>query len=1083
MAACGRCGEDNPERARFCLACGAALGAAPKTSRQERKFVSVLFVDLVSFTSRSDRADPEDVRDLLERYHARSKGVIESYGGIVEKFVGDAVMAVFGAPVAHSDDAERAVRAGLAVLGAIIELNRDDPALGLEARAAVNTGEALVAVEADSRTGEALAMGDVVNTAARLQPAAPRGRLVVGEPTYRATRASIAYDALPPIEAKGKRDLVAAWLAIEPLGDPAERPHSKAAMVGRDREMALLSSLWRRAIDERRPHLLTVLGPPGIGKSRLHREFAAAVKSEGGRVVRGRCLPYEERAAYGAFGQQVRELAGIAETDAPEVAYERLEYTVARFLPPPEAGDVGRHLAVLIGVGGNTPLDRTIMFYAGRRFIEAIAQQQPTLLVFEDVHWAGESQLDLVEYLAARVRDMPVLFVAAARPELLDYRPTWGSGMSAQTTLMLEPLSPQDATTVAMSVLSKARTDDALERLVAVAGGNPLFVEELTAALAEAPAGPGELPATIRAAIAARIDTLPPDPRAILLDASVVGKSFWRGALAGIGSVDAIDEALDELEQRDFIRREPRTSVAGEAEFAFKHILIRDVAYGTLPRASRRERHAAVARFIEGAVEGYVPELQGLLAYHWREADEPERAIEYLLLAAERAKSALADAEAMDLFEQALTLADDETARHIRLQRGLALVTLEDYERGASELEALLPELDAPDRLEALVALGRGLHWTERTSQTIEVSTEAIELAEHLDAADALAAATGRLSLAHAMRGEEGDLERAIKLGERSLHLWVPGTRREDFAELQYLHGHQHYWTGSYERALELARAARAHAVEPTSVEARLRGAGMAGLALAALGRYEEAIATANEAIAVGRELGRPVRVSLNYSTAILRDLLDLEEARARSEESLEGADRSASFHMPWMNAEADLIQTELLAGEFSAAKRRWEGLFDKALATPAWERWYLGSKLAVARAEIALEVEGPDEAIQWALDALGRARRVGRRKYEVAAQAVLGRSLLRLNRTDEALHELRSALSLSEALGSPPGRWRSKAALSEALAVAGDDDGATAAHLEAIDIVREIAASLSAERAGTFLAADPVQELLARAR
>jgi class 3 adenylate cyclase/tetratricopeptide (TPR) repeat protein len=1071
-------------RARFCLACGAPLNAAPKTSRQERKLISVLFVDLVGFTARSDRADPEDVRDLLERYHARSRGVIESYGGVVEKFVGDAVMAVFGAPIAHGDDAERAVRAGLAVLGAIADLNRDDPTLALEARASVNTGEALVVVDADSRTGEALAMGDVVNTASRLQSAATPGRLVVGEATYRATRASIAYDALAPIEAKGKRDAVAAWLAGEPLGGVAERLHGKATMVGRDREMALLSSLWSRAVDQRRPHLVTVLGPPGIGKSRLHREFAAAAEIEGGRVVRGRCLPYEERAAYGAFAQQVRELAGIAESDTPEVAHERLEYTVGRYLPPPEAGDVGRHLAVLVGMGGDTPLDRTIMFYAARRFVEAIALQQPTLLVFEDVHWAGDSQLDLLEYLGARVRDVPVLLVAAARPELLDDRPTWGSGMSAQTALTLEPLSPEDATTVARNALSKARTDDAVERLVAVAGGNPLFVEELSAALAEAPVGSVELPTTVRAAIAARIDTLPPDPRATLLDASVVGKTFWRGALMAIGSVDAIDDALDALEARDFIRREPSTSFAGDAEFAFKHILIRDVAYGTLPRAARRERHAAVARFIEGRLEGHVAELEGLLALHWRDAGEPARAIEYLLLAAERAKSALADAEAMDLFEQALALApDDETRRRIRLHRGLAVVTLEDYERGSRELKALVSELDGRDRLEALVALGRALHWTERTRETLEASKDAIELAERLNAPDALAAATGRLSLAHAMRGEEGDLERAIELGERALHLWVPGTRREDFAELQYLHGHQHYWTGSYERALELARAARAHAVDPTSVEARLRGAGMAGLALAALGRYEEGIATANEAIAVGRELGRPVRVSLNYSTAILRDIHDLAEARARSEESLDGADRSASFHMPWMNAEADLIQTEVLAGEFGAAEQRWEKLFHRALATRAWERWFLGSKLAVVRAEIALEVEGPDEAIGWALDALERTGSVRRRKYEVVARIVLGRALVRLRRTDEALQQLRPAVSLADALRSPPGRWRSRAALSEALAAAGDEDGAMAAHREATDIVGDVAASLSAQRAGKFLAADEVQKVMARAR
>jgi class 3 adenylate cyclase len=270
VAACAQCGEDNPERARFCLNCGAPLGAAPPVARQERKLVSVLFVDLVGFTSRSDQADPEDVRDMLERYHARAKEEIEQYGGVVEKFIGDAVMAVFGAPVTHGDDAERAVRAGLRVLEGIDELNRDDPQLELQARAAVNTGDAVVAVGTDGRSGEALAMGDVVNTASRLQGAAPSGRLIVGETTYRATRATIRYEELPAVDAKGKREPVPAWLAVEALPAPAERPVGKAPMVGRDREMSLLASLWERAVGERRPHLVTMIGPPGIGKSRLH---------------------------------------------------------------------------------------------------------------------------------------------------------------------------------------------------------------------------------------------------------------------------------------------------------------------------------------------------------------------------------------------------------------------------------------------------------------------------------------------------------------------------------------------------------------------------------------------------------------------------------------------------------------------------------------------------------------------------------------------------------------------------------------------------------------------------------------------
>jgi class 3 adenylate cyclase len=265
VASCPACGEANPDHAKFCLKCGTSLTqAAPRG--QERKLVSVLFVDLVGFTSRSDRADPEDVRDTLQLYHSRVKEQIERYGGTVEKFIGDAVMAVFGAPVSHGDDAERAARAGLRVLETIGELNREQPALDLSARAAVTTGEAVVAVGSVPEFGEALAMGDVVNTASRLQSAAPTGRLVVGEETYRATRNLIAYDEMASILAKGKREPIRAWLAVAPVAAPAERPVTSAPMVGRDREMALVESIWDRAVAERRPHLVTVIGPEGIGK-------------------------------------------------------------------------------------------------------------------------------------------------------------------------------------------------------------------------------------------------------------------------------------------------------------------------------------------------------------------------------------------------------------------------------------------------------------------------------------------------------------------------------------------------------------------------------------------------------------------------------------------------------------------------------------------------------------------------------------------------------------------------------------------------------------------------------------------------
>jgi class 3 adenylate cyclase/tetratricopeptide (TPR) repeat protein len=1080
MAICPACGEGNPDHARFCLSCGAALSDAAQPG-QERKLISVLFVDLVGFTSRSDRADPEDVRDTLQAYHTRVKQHIEQYGGTVEKFIGDAVMAVFGAPAAHGDDAERAVRAGLRVLEAIEDLNREQPGLELAARGAVNTGEAIVAIGPGPASGEAMAMGDVVNTASRLQTAAPTGRLVVGEETHRATRSVIRYEPLSPIVAKGKREPVMAWLAVAPVLGPAERPVTAAPMVGRDREIALLESIWERAVAQTRPHLVTVIGPPGIGKSRLVREISSRIEERGGRIVRGRCLPYGTRAVYGAFSLQVRQVAGVFERDPPESAREKLRRALAALVPEQEGPELTRYLSLLLGLGVDEPVDeRALLFFAARRFIELLALEQPTSFVFEDVHWADAGELDLLEYLGSHVRDAPALLVALARPELLDRRPTWGSGLGTQTTFSLEPLSSSDASALATHVLAGAASPgSAIARLVEVAEGNPLFVEELTASLLEGSQRTGVLPTTVKSAIASRLDALPPGPRALLLDASVIGRTFWRGVLQALGPAYPIEEALEALEARDLIRREPLSRVRGDTEFTIKHMLIRDVAYATLPRGARRERHAAVARYIEETGPEQAKDLAWLLAHHWRGAGDPARAIDYLLLAAERARLAWAKDEVMELYGSALELTDDEELRtRIRLLRGLAQVMLEDFEHAATELGDLLPRLRGVDELEALLAMSRATHWTERTDQTIELAERALALAERLDAREMLGPVLARLSQGHAMRGNAGDLDRALELGERALEVWVPGTRLVELAEHDGLLADQHYWTGGYDRTLALARAQRELAVDPSSAESLLRGGGMEGLALTAMGRYEEALAAFDAKIALGRELGRPVRVLLNYSTMAYRDLYDLAEARRRSEESLQQRGWS-SFNMPWMNAEMDLLQTELLGGDFGAAEARFGSLWEDVANSTAWERWFLGGKLLVARAEITLRTEGAEAAAEWANKAIDMAVPVGRLKYETVARTVLAQALLAMGRGPEAVAELQTAVRDADRLGSPPGRWKTRAALGRTLYSLGRDDEAERSFREASSLIREVAGGLSPERAERFLNAAPVLEVL----
>jgi class 3 adenylate cyclase len=686
---CPRCGEEHSPNARFCSGCGAPLDAAAR--REERKLVSVLFVDLVGFTARSDRADPEDVRDALSIYHAEARQRIEQHGGTLEKFAGDAVMAVFGVPLAHGDDAERAVRAGLAVLASLEELNNAHD-LDLAARAAVNTGDAVVVVEGDD-SGEALAIGDVVNTASRLQSAAPEGRLIVGEDTYRATRHAIGYEPLDPIEAKGKADPVQAWLALEPLGAPAERPIAAHPLVGREREVDLMRTLWTRTLEDRRPHLVTLLGPPGIGKSRLCREVSAIVVEAGGQVLRGRCLPYGEQTGYQALPQMVRGASGIFDSDSADAAREKLLRALEELLPAEEVAETNRHLGLLLGLGApDDAAHPQLLFFSARRFVENAALAKPTLFLFEDIHWAQTSELDLLEYFATFTRDAPAMFIAPARPELLDARSGWGSGLGAHTTVVLEPLPEAEAAELAGQLVQAAGETADIDRLVEIAEGNPLFLEELVASVADV--GEGALPVTVREAIASRIDAIPENAREVLLSAAVVGKTFWRDVLAAVGDVEAVDAALSVLEARDFIRREATSQFAGDAEFTFKHMLIHEVAYSTVPRATRRERHAAVARYVEKTIEGASETLAWLLAHHWREAGDGSRAIPYLLAAAEAAFQGWAQDAAVQLYTTALELAEDEeTRRQIRLQRALGLARLSEFQTAGEELAELLPEL------------------------------------------------------------------------------------------------------------------------------------------------------------------------------------------------------------------------------------------------------------------------------------------------------------------------------------------------------------------------------------------------------
>jgi tetratricopeptide (TPR) repeat protein len=974
------------------------------------------------------------------------------------------------------------------VLDAVQELNEEDPGFDLTVRAAVNTGEAIVDARQQPDSAQGLAHGDVVNTAARLQTGAPPGELVVGEETYRATRSVIGYAPMESIQAKGKREPLAAWLALEALTAPAERAASAAPMVGRDRELELLSRTWEGVITERRPNLVTVIGPPGIGKTRLTREFVGLVEPSGARVLRGRSLPYGGSSGYRAFGQQVKDLAGIFETDPPADARAKLTAVVTELCGSSDGPEVADHLALLIGLGGDTVADRQPLFFSARRFVEELASRQPLLLVFEDIHWADASQLDLLESLASRVRDVPVMFLALARPELLDSRPTWGAGLMSHTSMQLHPLSFDEARTLAghlLPMLSGLR--GAADRVVITAEGNPLFIEELVASLAErVDEATEKLPTNVRTTIAARLDTLPAAARGALLDAAVIGKVFWRGALQTLEatrSAAELEDALDILETRDFIHRESGSQIQGDHEYLFKHMLIREVAYATLPRAARRERHAAAARFIESAAGERIEEAAALLAHHWQEAGDVNQAVRFLQLAAEHAAKGWAKGEAVALFDQALKLVPEdqpELRRALAIRRAETQVELGDP-GAAAALDKLLEETEGLERLKVLTARAHTAHWALDAEGTVRMSQEAFHLAQSLSAEEFIGPALALQSLASSMAG---NMNTALELGERALAQWIPGTRRAERALCLDQVATDRYWTGHYQQALEYGEQAISFAEEIKSSDSLLRTGPVHALTMTGMGRHEEALPRFEELIARGRELDLMHRMTaraLNMSSALYRDLFQLDEATRRNQEAAElGA--ATGFANAVLQSGIDQLFTDLARGEVGRAEARWPELWDRTQNIKGTHQWLMAGRLAEARAEIALAKGDHAEAARLAQEAIDQSREVRRAKYELAARLVLGRALITLGQPERGIDELRTALDGIRRLGHPPTLWRAWWTLGTALAETGQDDEAAVAVSAAANTLRTFAATLAPERSVPLLAAEPSREILSAA-
>ena len=751
--------------------------------RRERKVVTVVFCDLVGFTARAESMDPEDVEAILRPYHERVRAELERHGGTVEKFIGDAVMALFGAPTAHEDDPERAVRAALAIRDFAAEE-------GLELRVGITTGEALISLDARPDAGEGMASGDVVNTAARLQSAAPVNGVITDETTYRATRHAIDFADADPVEAKGKSEPISVWRATAAhsrLGvDIAHEARSD--LVGRDRELSVVKDAFDRARHARTPQLITLVGVPGIGKSRLVYELQRIVDADPELITwrQGRCLAYGDGVTLWALAEIVKAQAGIAEQDAPADVAEKLRRAATETLPETDAAWVESHLLALAGLAEETELGgnrRDEAFSAWRRFLEGLAEQRPLVLVFEDLHWADESLLDFVDELVDWLTDVPLLVVATARPELLERRPGWGGGKLNATTLALAPLTDEQTAQLLGDVLGTpvlaAETQTALlER----AGGNPLYAEQFAELYVErGSADELSLPETLQGIIAARLDGLSSDEKALMLDAAVVGKVFWTGALDR--DETEATATFHSLERKGFVRRQRRSSVEGQSELAFAHALVRDVAYGQIPRVDRATKHRSVAEWIESL--GRPEDHAEMRAYHWRsaldlvrasgsdDAELAERARLALRDAGDRARGLNNHAAAASLYDDALGLwpADNHERADLVFRRARALFDAYDENRREQALEeardGLLAADDREQAAEAEVFLSY-VAWDRGQGERV---LEHLRHAEDLVGNSRTPAAARVLATSARIHEIDGDEDKGLRLGELAVSL------------------------------------------------------------------------------------------------------------------------------------------------------------------------------------------------------------------------------------------------------------------------------------------------------------------------
>jgi class 3 adenylate cyclase/tetratricopeptide (TPR) repeat protein len=898
---CASCGAANEDGERFCGDCGSPLdGAAARTAgaglnggsslssgvsepaaSAERRHVTVLFADLVGFTTLSEQRDAEDVRELLSRYFATARTIIARYGGTVEKFIGDAVMAVWGVPSVQENDAERAVRAGLELVDAVAAFGEEVGAPSLRARAGVLTGEAAVSVGV---TGEGMVAGDLVNSASRVQSVAEPGAVYVGDATRQSSEAAIVYEDAGSFELRGKPEPVRLWRALRVVANRGGSMRPKGLeppFVGRERELRLLKEFLHATNEEATSRLLSIVGVGGVGKSRLAWEFEKYVDGLTEQIWwhRGRCLAYGEGVAYWALGEMVRMRAGIVENESTEAAKQKLRSTVEEFvLDAEERRWIEPRLGHLIGLEEGTASDPRDLYAAWRFFFEKMAVKQLTVLVFEDLQWADGGLLDFIEYLLEWSRNSRILIITLSRPEITDRRAGWGSGRRGLTSLYLEPLSAE-AMERLLEGMAPGLPADLNERIRERAAGIPLYAVETVRMLLDrgllAEQGGAyrvqgsleslEVPESLHALIAARLDSLSSTERQLLQDAAVIGKSFTERALSAITTVPSgdVESALSALVSKDLltIQSDPRSPERGQ--YVFVQDLVRSVAYGTLARRDRKLRHLATAAYLESAWSEE-EEVAEVVAAHLVEAhaadpdaadavDIRNRARVALVQAGEHAASLAAAESAQRYYEQALLLADDTSAAELHSRAG-------------------------------------DMAWMQGHVESARTHFEQAE--ELFEAQGKLHAAARSLASAASTLGGEGRMAEAIEAGERALGMLSevpadsPGLAADRAKTLARL-GRSLYFLGELDRGMERTEQALQFAESEGFAEVFTIALDTKACILAALGRRDEAEVLSSAALKSALDNNLPLVASATYGNvgATLEEKDRIEEALSHYEE------------------------------------------------------------------------------------------------------------------------------------------------------------------------------------------------------